>query len=746
MKKSLHIDIETYSPTDLKSRGLYNYVGDPEFEILLLAHAFENQPVQLIDFTKKNSDTQKQIQDFLELYHNPEIQLIAHNAQFERICLGKKFAPVDPSRWKCTMAMCSNAGIELSLGLASFMLGGKSLKMIEDGKHCVRYFCSPQKARGTKFRNLPDHSDPTNPSTKLWDIFCAYCVSDVEAERDIFKRLSGLHVPEFEKALYSIDQKINDKGVRVDKAFTEKILLLIEDLSQDAMQAANQLGVENTKSAKQIVEFCTKHGVDAADAKKATVDRLIKSEDTPEDVKKVLTLRQSSNKSSLKKYQSILDFAGSDDRVRGLFQFGGAARTGRWAGRGVQVQNLPRNENPYLDIIRNFLGNPENRSVPSSSIFSMLQNEYGDVADLLSQLIRTAFVPEKGKKFVVLDFSAIEARVLSWLAGEKWRLDVFSSHGLIYEASASMMFGVPIEAVDKKTAVGSELRQKGKVAELALGYQGGVGALKAMGAEKMKLSEDAMKDIVAKWRTANPAIVQFWADIEKTAIEVITKADPNAPLKQVGAHVKMGYVSGFFQIHLPSGRILSYFRPNVLTTPSELPDFAQLYETVKNAGITTVKQLGEALAKPISKQPYFFGRASANNYNFRSLAKIYAQMEGFRHNFGNYPRTITYSECTATAVPQHAEASTYAGKLVENITQAVARDCLAYALAEMSKIEKLGLPVMHIHDELVFEVSNENATPEFYQFVQRKMAEPISWAKDLPLGASGFIGDFYKKD
>lgn len=530
--RHLNIDIETYSSNDIKD-GVYKYVDAPDFEVLLFAYSLDGGPVECIDLTRQNLPFEIQKAIFSD-----EVCKSAFNAQFERVCLSKHFdAPyyLDPSQWRCTMVHAQELGLPSSLEKCASYL---NLVQEKDtaGKNLIKYFsvpCKPTKANGGRTRNLPEH-DP-----EKWQMFIDYCKQDVVVEMAIAERLSVLPVADKEWAYYTADQRINDRGVALDAELVESALYC-KDVKMDMLfdELRSTTGLDNPNSRAQLLPWLKSHGYTASGLTKADVQKELKTANG--ELKRVLELKLQTAMSSLKKYEAMERAMCSDGRVHGLLQFYGASRTGRWAGRVVQVQNLARNYLKDLDDARNYV---KARDIDAVEIL------YDSLNDTLKQLVRTAFVAEGDKEFYVSDFSAIEARVIAWYAKEQWRLEVFSTHGKIYEASASQMFHIPIEDVDK------ELRQKGKIAELALGYQGGPGALKQMGALEMGVAEDELQSLVDDWRRANPGIVQFWKDVQTAAV----KALRTRSVIKLG-RLRFKYSKGFLLIQLPSSRQLAYAR------------------------------------------------------------------------------------------------------------------------------------------------------------------------------------------
>lgn len=540
MPKKLHIDIETYSSVDITTCGSYKYFESLDFEILMIAYAFDDEPIQILDLAKGDDFI-----NFLALHLlNPDIELHAHNANFERNAFHTYGIETPIERWHCSAVKAGYCGLPLSLDGASkaLQLGDKGKSA--EGKALIKYFScpvKPTKVNGMRTRNYPHH-DP-----EKWERFKDYCKQDVEAEREIGRRLQAYEIPESERLNYFLDQKINDKGILIDLVMTQNAYDIDNRFSAELYTQVKELtGLDNPNSPAQLKAWLQyKTGFEIPSLAKGLLPDLIKDAKNPE-VSKVIGLRQMLSKTSTKKYLAMLNCACNDNRAHGLFQFYGANRTGRWAGRLIQMQNLPQNHLEDLE---------EARACIASGDYALTTLLYDDIPSMLSQLIRTAFVAKEGYTFAVADFSAIEARVIAWLADEKWRMKVFNTHGKIYEASASKMFNVPIEAVTK----GSDLRAKGKVAELALGYQGAIGALKTMGGEKMGLSDPEMETIVKRWRIANPAIVALWADMESCAMRAIQYKK-----KVVSIHKGLIFDCDdmALTIELPSGRKLFYQSPS----------------------------------------------------------------------------------------------------------------------------------------------------------------------------------------
>lgn len=537
--KILFIDIETYSSIDLSKSGVYAYTESDDFEILLFGYAFDDEEVKIIDLASGESLPDNVVKALTD----KEVIKTAFNANFERTCIAKYLnKEMPPEEWRCSMVHALTLGLPSSLKGVARCLKLQQQKM-DEGKALIRYFsipCKPTKANEGRTRNLPHHDK------NKWETFKAYCKQDVEVERSIRKKLENYPMTEKELKLWFLDQKINDGGVRVNKELVENAIHCDEIYQKELLDEAIDLTeLQNPNSPAQLKTWLKdKHDIEVKSLSKAKVAELLDEVDDPK-IKRVLELRQNMSKTSVKKYEAMERAMCEDGSIRGLLKFYGAT-TGRWSGRLVQVQNLPRNNMNDLDLARNLLLDGD---------YETLELLFDSVPNALSQLIRTAFISSPNSRFIVADFSAIEARVIAWLAGEKWRMDVFNSHGKIYEASASQMFGVPVESITK----GSLLRQKGKIAELALGYQGSKGALKAMGALDMGLSEEELPELVSAWRKSNSNIVKLWWDVESAAI----KAVKERTIVNMQYGLKFYYKSGVLFIRLPSGRSLAYVRPRI---------------------------------------------------------------------------------------------------------------------------------------------------------------------------------------
>lgn len=539
--KTLSIDLETYSSADISKIGVYRYSESPDFEILLFGYSIDGAPVQLVDLTC-GERIPDEVKDALS---DPSVIKWAFNASFERICLSRWIGLpsgtyLEPDQWRCSMIWSAYLGLPLSLAGVGAVLKLDKQKL-DTGKDLIRYFCKPcrpTKKNGGRTRNLPRH-DPGK-----WEQFKSYNLRDVETEMEIQKKLARFPVPEFVWDEYHLDQEINDRGIRVDMQMVENAID-VDGWSRFDLKTQLQdlTALENPNSVAQMKAWLTQHGMEIESLGKKEVAAMLK--DAPPDMREALILRQQLAKSSVKKYQAMQNCVCADGRAHGMFMFYGANRTGRFAGRLVQLQNLPQN---HMDDLE------QARALVRRADYDSLQLLYDSVPDVLSELIRTAFIPYEGGKFIVADFSAIEARVIAWMADEKWRLEVFRNGGDIYCASASQMFGVPVE----KHGINGHLRQKGKIAELALGYGGSVGALKAMGALEMGIPEEELKPLVDAWRDANPNITELWWDVDravKEAVDLRTTSETHG--------IQFVYESGFLFICLPSGRRLAYVKPRI---------------------------------------------------------------------------------------------------------------------------------------------------------------------------------------
>ena len=537
MGQILEMDIERFSDVDLIKCGVYAYADSPAFEILLFAYSFDGGETQIIDLAQ-GEKLPAEVEDAI---FDVSVTKTAYNANFERTCLSKYFGRyIPPESWHCSAVQAAMLALPRSLEDVGRVLGLDEQKM-KEGKELIRYFCipcKPTKANGGRTRNLPCHAP------EKWELFKTYCKRDVDVEKSIRRKLHNFPIPESEMELYRLDQRINDRGVLVDMGLVEQAIAC-ERLHKEVVtkRAYELTGLENPNSVAQLKGWLGDMGMEAESLSKKAVAEMIA--ETDGEVEELLRLRLLMAKTSVKKYEAMERSVCSDGRVHGMLMFCGANRTSRWSGKIVQIQNLPKNYIPDLELARDLV---------KQGRFEDIELLYDSTPNVLSELIRTAFIPKPGCRFVVADFSAIEARVLAWLSGEQWRLDVFTSHGKIYEASASSMFHVPMEEITK----GSPLRQKGKLAELGLGFGGAAGALISMGALDMGLTEEELPPLVAAWRKANPHITQFWWDVDAAAIKAVTEKQKT----KVGKII-FEYKSGILFITLPSGRRLSYVKPRM---------------------------------------------------------------------------------------------------------------------------------------------------------------------------------------
>lgn len=642
MQKILSIDIETYSSVSLTECGVDKYVESEDFKILLFGYAYDEQRVQCIDLTKEELP-----EEVMRDLSDQRVTKTAFNAVFEMTCLQAIGAPIKAEQWECTMVKSAMCGLPLSLKQCSEALGLEQRKM-DCGKMLIKEFSLP---KGKGQRALFDE--------EKWELFKEYNAQDVEVERQIRQRLDFYPMPKAERRLFALDYEINKRGVLLDSALVEGAIAIDEQYKQRLTQRAEEIvGKKKPVSVANLKEYLHKKGIECASVTKASVKEMQEAPIKDPQVKEILSLREELSKSSTAKYITMRQRECTDGRARGLLQFY-ATRTGRWAGRGVQVQNLPQNHLEDLDNARRAVAKND------SELLTMLYEE--GTTDILSQLIRTAFVAPEGYTFAVADFSAIEARVIAWLAGEEWRKEVFATTGKIYEASAAAMFGVPIEECGK----GSIYRQKGKIAELALGYQGGVGALRKFGADKMGLTEEELREIVSRWRKKSPHICELWGEVE-TAMQRAILLGETSRVKDKVSIYKEG---DFMSIELPSKRVLHYYKPAV------------------------------------------------------------------ESKMGGYG--ITYWGVNQTT-SKWAKTEAYGGKIVENIVQAIARDCLALAMLRM-KEKGWGEIVMHVHDEVIVQVPKAKAQ-EGLEALLAIMAEPVSFAPGLLLRGDGYTTPYYKKD
>lgn len=657
--ENLSIDLETFSSVDLKKCGVYKYAESEDFEILLFGYSVDGSEVKVVDLAQ--GETIPEV--VLSALTDETVTKWAFNAQFERVCLSRYLRDkginvnpgqtgkseglfLNPSSWHCTMIWSATLGLPMSLENVGAVLGLDKQKLTE-GKNLIKYFClpcNPTKVNGGRTRNKYFHDK------EKWELFKSYNKRDVEVEMSIQEKLSRFPVPDFLWQEFYLDQQINDRGIEIDPLFVESAIKLDQEVKTHLMSELKHItGLENPNSVLQMRSWLKEHGLEMESLGKKEVAKELKT--VSKKLAEVLQLRQQLAKSSVKKYTAMKNAACMDYRERGMFRFYGANRTGRFAGRLVQLQNLPQNHLPDL---------AEARSLVKQGNVEALEMLYEDIPNTLSQLIRTAFIPRTGLKFIVADFSAIEARVLAWLAGEKWRMRVFEEGKDIYCSSASQMFGVPVE----KHGVNGHLRQKGKIAELALGYGGSVGALKAMGALDMGLTEDELQPLVDAWRSSNPMVTTLWWDVDRAVKQCVHEH------VSVRTHnIVFTYKSGFLIIKLPSKRCLYYVKP----------------------------------------------RVEENKYGGES---------------------VTYEGVGSTKKWERLES--YGPKFVENITQAIARDILLYAMQTLKEYRI----VAHVHDEAIIETDKSVSV----QSVCELMGRTPPWAEGLLLRADGYECEFYKKD
>lgn len=647
--KWLSVDIETYSGTDLADAGVYRYAEDPDFQVLLIGYSFNGGPVEVHDCTQPGCWPR----DLLDALTDPEVEKRAWNANFERTCLAAALEEeMPPEQWSDTMVLALECGLPGSLAAAGAALGLPEDQLKDPvGKALITYFskpCRPTKSNGGRTRNLPLH-DPDK-----WALYIGYNRQDVVTEMAIREQL--LPLAESEQKLWELDQRMNDNGVRLDVPMIEQVVRYDERHRQELQEEARALtGLQNPNSLTQLKAWLAEQGAPVEQLRKDDLEVMLR-EELPPVVRRVLEIRQALGKTSTAKYAAMLEAVCSDGRLRGILQFYGANRSGRWAGRLVQTHNLARNTLPDLDLAR---------ELAAEGDFDTLETLFGESAFVLSELIRTAFIPSEGCRFVVSDFSAIEARVIAWLAGEQWTLDAFLAGEDIYCRTASMMYHVPVE----KHGQNADLRQRGKVAVLACGYQGGVGAMKAMD-KSGTIPEEELQSVVDQWRQANPHVVKFWRTCElaaKTAIE-------ERRTVRIQHGVGFRYQGGNLLIRLPSGRSLCYWQ-----------------------------------------------------------ARIRQNSQGREE--------LVYMGVNQTT-KQWQETETYGGKLVENIVQATARDCLAVS---MQRVADMGYQiVMHVHDEMIVDVPTSDT--DALERINAAMGAPIDWAPGLPLKGDGYETPFYKKD
>ena len=670
MPHHINTDIETYSSVPIARPGLYKYAQSPDFEILLFSYSIDGGPVETLDLTAGVNEGAEGLTPLwlLDALKSPDYIKHAYNAAFEWYCISRwlrwtteqaiGFLP----QWRDTMLQALYCGYPASLEAAGLALGlPEDQRKLRTGKMLIRTFCVPreptERDRRTRIR-------PQDEPEK-WKLFREYNAQDVRTEMEIGRRLQHFPVPDEVQRQWVQDQIINARGVAVDLELMQGALALDAAAAAPLSEEARRItGLDNPGSLTQLKPWLKQHGCPAETLRKDDVSDLLERPGLDKDARRVLEIRQETSKTSTKKYQAMQTCVCADGRARGLLQFYGANRTGRWAGRLIQVQNLPRTylHGPALDLARHFVKARDGAAIDLA---------FGPVSDVLSQLIRTALVPAPGRKFIDADFSAIEARVVAWLAGEEWVLDVFRTHGKIYEAQASQMFGVPIDRI-KKGNPEYALRARGKVATLALGYQGSTGALVSMGALRMGIPEEDLPDIVTRWRNSNPRIRDLWYAVERAAIQT-TETGRQSGVRGLLFGAEWDENNVFLTIQLPSGRKLYYANPHIV-------DDERGRKRLRYHGVNQSSRKWEAT-------------------------------------------------------------DTFGGKLVENVVQAIARDCLADAIM---RLEAAGFPVVfHIHDEVVIEAPPEKADLDA---VIQILSQPVPWAPGLPLGADGWVGDYFTKD
>lgn len=657
MHRVMGVDIETYSSVDLNEAGVYAYTEAPDFDILLISYIFDDwgeDDVKTIDCFDADPDM---MAEFCEALTDPQIVKTAFNANFERTCLAKWLQkPMPPEEWRCTMVKALTLGLPGSLAGAGEALGLPAEKLKDpQGKALIQFFSKPCKAtrtNGQRTRNLPEH-DPAK-----WQLYKNYNRQDVVTEQEILRKLSIYKTPESEQELWALDQHMNDNGVKLDIPMVEKIVEYDTQRRQELQEEAQELtGLQNPNSLAQLKRWLAEQGVEMTSVTKDTIAEALRDPELPDVVRRVLEIRTALGKTSVAKYSTMLTAHCQDHRLRGILQFYGANRSGRWAGRLVQTHNLAKNTLPDLALAR---------ELATEGDFDTMGTLFGETAFVFSELIRTAFIPSDGCRFIVSDFSAIEARVLAWLAGEEWVLEAFRNGKDIYCETASMMYHVPVE----KHGANSHLRQKGKVAVLACGYQGGVGAMKRMD-KGGSIPEDELQSVVDQWRQANSNSVKLWRTCELAARTAIEE-HRTVRLKN---GIAFGYINGNLFIKLPGGRKLCYWNARLKLDPRD----------------------------------------------------------GREH--------IVYMGVNQET-KQWGETETYGGKLVENIVQATARDCLAIS---MQRVAALGYNiVMHVHDEIIVDCPIEDT--DAMARINACMAEPIPWAPGLPLRGDGYETPFYMKD
>ena len=679
--RTLSIDTETFSSVDLAKSGVYRYMESPDFEILLIGYSFDEGPVHVHDCTQPGCWPR----DLLDALFDPEVTKYAYNAVFERQAFAHALEEeLPPEQWKDTMIMALECGLPGSLAAAGTALGLPEEQLKDPrGKALIQYFCKPcrpTRVNGGRTRNLPQH-DP-----EKWALFIEYNRQDVVTEMAIRKKLEKIPVPASEWDLWHLDQDMNDRGIRIDLPMVDNIVRYDEQRRAELLEEAREItGLSNPNSLAQLKPWIEREGMDVPQLRKDDVEALLSGSGLLPEVRRVLEIRQALGKTSTAKYGAMQEAVCSDGRLRGILQFYGANRSGRWAGRIVQVHNLAKNYLPDLDLAR---------ELAEEGDFDTMETLFGETAFVFSELIRTAFIPSEGRRFVVSDFSAIEARVVAWLAGEQWTLDAFKAGEDIYCKTASMMYHVPVE----KHGQNKHLRQKGKIAVLACGYMGGVGAMKAMD-RGGSIPEEELQSVVDQWRAANPNIVKLWYDYEAAAKTAIREGRP----------VRRG-------IRIPADNIAE--REYMAGGP------VRPYSIRKGTGVIFNYRNGNLIVVlPSGRRLVYWG----------------ARLEEDPSKGGR--ESIVYMG-TNQVTKQWGKTETYGGKLVENVVQATARDCLAEA---MRRVTAMGYEiVMHIHDEMIVDVPIEDT--DALARINKAMGDPIDWAPGLPLKGDGYETAYYRKD
>lgn len=683
----MSVDLETRSGADITKTGSYKYLQDPDFRILLFGYKLDDQPEAVIDLTKE--DLPEEVIKFLA---DPEVMKHAYNAAFEWYALQRAGYDSPLEQWECTMVWSLYCGYAAGLANTGEAIGlPEDRKKAMTGKALIRYFCTPQKPTKTFKRKYHDPEDDPDK----WALFIDYNRQDVVAEWSILQRLRLFPMPESEWELWRDDIRMNAYGVRVDANLIENVLEIDKKSTDELTEEAQAItGLSNPNSVSQLLSWLKDHGCEMDDLQKLSVEEKLQDPDLDPKARRMLELRQLLGKTSIKKYVAMDTAKCADDRVRGISQFYGANRTGRFAGRLVQMQNLPRNYLSTLDAARR---------MAKTGNYEAIRMVYGNVPDTLSQLIRTTFIPSEGRHFVVADFSAIEARVIAWLAGEQWVMDVFANNRDIYCETASAMFGVPVE----KHGVNSDLRQKGKIATLALGYQGSTSAMTAMGALRMGIPEEDLPEIVNLWRESHPNTVRMWYEIEKAAVECVSTYRTTSPKWKIYDPERAR--ANEAAMNVPAGTYSDYF---LTDAPASGLKFRMENDLVYGQSFLTIELP--------SGRKLFYPKAFLKENKFGKTAIHY------------------YGVTQATG--KWGIESTYGGKLTENIVQAIARDCLCEVIRRICR--KGWNLVFHVHDEVIVDAPMDVHTEDLCGL----MADPIDWAPGLLLKGAGFESDYYMKD